>query len=241
MGFIDRIHERQAEIAAQIDALVAERDENDAALRVFARLGANIESQSESNEGLSREVQSPTDGEADGVASRLNDGSGTVEAGDGQVDDLGIAEAMDEVSSAINSGLDDEPDNGSPAPGKSTSSKGFVAPRGEQIETTQRREAVAALHHQEPWLSPDEASIRLLMPVVNLRIFSQELDIAWSQPRPAVQAPAPGGAPKTLRDKVRAVHRMHPTWTARLIADHLGAPAASVSTYLAEARRVAAS
>ena len=74
----------------------------------------------------------------------------------------------------------------------------------------------------------------------NLRIFSTELDIEWSLQKPltaiAPVALASAELP-TLRQRVRAMHAMHPMWTARLIANELGAPFASVSTYLAEARR----
>jgi DNA-directed RNA polymerase specialized sigma24 family protein len=118
----------------------------------------------------------------------------------------------------------------------------FVPPRGEMAERTEKRREVAVLHRREPWLSPEAAATRLAIPVVNLRIFSQELEIAWSQPRPSVEpAPAlPEAAPKTLREKVRAIYAMHPTWTPRLIADQLGANVDSVTTYLSEARKLAA-
>lgn len=51
----------------------------------------------------------------------------------------------------------------------------FVPPDNEMAETTAKRVEVDALHRAEPWLSPDEAAARLLIPVVNLRIFTVEL------------------------------------------------------------------
>lgn len=126
--------------------------------------------------------------------------------------------------------------------GKPTRAKAFVAPPGEHQERTAKRLEVADLHDREPWLSPDDAAQRLFIPVVNLRIFSQELDITWSHPRPAA-VPAEGAhveIPRTVQQKVTAMHRMHPTWTAPLIAKEIGAPLTTVSTYLSVARRIVA-
>lgn len=109
----------------------------------------------------------------------------------------------------------------------------------EDAERTTKRDAIAALHDAEPWLTPDEAAARLLIPVVNLRIFSGELEIEWSQPRETSPIPAPSEQPQMLsvRSKVFAMHRHHPNWTAKIIADSLGAKVSTVSVYLAEARQ----
>jgi hypothetical protein len=119
--------------------------------------------------------------------------------------------------------------------------RAFVIPENEESERTAKRVEIAALHDAEPWLSPEVAAARVLIPVVNLRIFSQELDIEWSKPRAlsSIAAPAISSDRRTLREKVSSMHAMHPTWTARLIANELGAPFSSVSTYLGEVRRQA--
>jgi hypothetical protein len=121
------------------------------------------------------------------------------------------------------------------------STRAFVIPENEENERTAKRVEIAALHDAEPWLSPEVAAARVLIPVVNLRIFSQELDIEWSKPRalPSIAAPVVSSDRRTLREKVGSMHAMHPTWTARLIANELGAPVSSVSTYLGEVRRQA--
>jgi plasmid maintenance system antidote protein VapI len=149
--------------------------------------------------------------------------------------------SVSDGSGGMQDGLPVHPATHPPA-GKSTKARAFVAPPGEDHERTAKREDVAALNDREPWLTPDEAAARLHMPVVNLRIFSSELDIEWSQPRP-IGAPTPTPSPpaeipRTLMQKVTTMHRLHPTWTATLIADALGAPRNTVSSYLATARKV---
>lgn len=106
---------------------------------------------------------------------------------------------------------------------------------GEYIETTSKRSDVASLHAAEPWLTPEEASSRLNIPIGNLRTFTQELDLAWGQgERP--QPPVADKASKKI-DRIRLVHSQHPTWTARMIANHLGEKQDTVSTLLAIVRR----
>lgn len=55
--------------------------------------------------------------------------------------------------------------------------------------------------------------------------------------RPAAIVVPPAGKVTTILDRVRVVHQQHPTWTASMIAKHLGANANSVSTLLATVRR----
>lgn len=99
-----------------------------------------------------------------------------------------------------------------------------------------RRNQVARLHGSEPGLTPREAELRLGMSPMSLRSFSGELGIEWAAPADTSVAVEP----RTLRDKVAAMHRVHPTWTARMIANALGAPYSSVSVYLVAARKEAA-
>lgn len=111
---------------------------------------------------------------------------------------------------------------------------------GEYQETANKRNEVANLHASEPWLTPDEAAATLQMPLNNLRIFTQQFDIEWGQlprpPAPASKVMQPTAGP-TLADRVKAQHQLHPTWTARMIAQHLGEKETSVSTILAIARK----
>jgi DNA primase len=111
---------------------------------------------------------------------------------------------------------------------------------GEHTETANKRNEVHDLHASEPWLTPDEAAATLQMPLNNLRIFTQQLDIEWGQqprpPAPASKAMQPTAGP-TLADRVKAQHQLHPTWTARMIAQALGEKETSVSTLLAIARK----
>jgi hypothetical protein len=184
----------------------------------------------------------PEDGTSEGTAGRVSQVGGAEPRASAATSDL-----MDATSPG-----GEQPGTHSPAmapkseegrtTGKSTRAKAFVAPPGEDHERTVKREEVAALNEAEPWLSPDEAAARLRMPVVNLRIFSTELEITWSHPRrqAAAPAPAPVEVPRTVQQKVTAMHRMHPTWTARLIAQAIGAPLATVSSYLTVARRTVA-
>lgn len=74
---------------------------------------------------------------------------------------------------------------------------------------------------------------------------SAEGEVANVAASPAIQPETATGSTaaekrRSLRDRVIAMHRMHPTWTARLIANELGAPLSSVSVYLAGARRIVA-
>ena len=80
----------------------------------------------------------------------------------------------------------------------------------------------------------------MAIPVANLRIFTVELGIEWSQPRPESQpaAQSPADEPRTLRDRVAALHRMHPAWGAGMVSKELGCAYGSASTYLAELRRL---
>lgn len=105
--------------------------------------------------------------------------------------------------------------------GKSTRAKAFVAPAHEHAERTSKRNDVAALHDAEPWLSPDDAAGRLMIPVVNLRIFSSELEIEWSQPKPAPVEDEPTERRKGLQHEVKLLHEEHPEWPAGKIADEL--------------------
>ncbi len=114
------------------------------------------------------------------------------------------------------------------------------APSRKQQEEAYRAERLArvsALHAAKPWLSPAEAASELLMPVGNLVMFSGDLDILWGQvarpAAPVASAPALAGS---LKDKVRMVHRMHPTWTATLVAREIGANVGTVGIYLAQVR-----
>lgn len=114
----------------------------------------------------------------------------------------------------------------------------FVPPPGEDSERSQKRRQVAALHKRHPSFSPEDAAARLLIPLVNLRIFSGELGIAWGQPMEVVGISEGRPQPQllTLRAKVAAIHRQHPTWTAQMITDHLGANYNSVNAYLTDLR-----
>lgn len=110
---------------------------------------------------------------------------------------------------------------------------------GEYQETANKRNEVAELHAAEPWLTPDEAAAVLQMPLNNLRMFTLQLDIEWGrQPRPAEPPKkTPPTSGPTLAERVKAQHKLHPTWTARMIAKELGEKETSVSTLLAVARR----
>lgn len=66
--------------------------------------------------------------------------------------------------------------------------------------------------------------------------------LAVEEPVPAPNPQKPVGEPPppasgTLLDRVRIIHQQHPTFTARLIANELGANQSSVSVYLATIRK----
>ncbi len=148
----------------------------------------------------------------------------------------GAGESLTEPAQAISdpeAGTQAPPVDTTDAPGKSGAEppsppapRTFVPPPNEDHERTAKREEVAALHKAEPWLSPEATAPSF-------------------DPRGVTGSDGPSAAPapekrRSLRDRVIAMHRMHPTWTARLIANELGAPLSSVSVYLASARRIVA-
>ena len=113
-----------------------------------------------------------------------------------------------------------------------------------------------ALHQAEPTLIRPELAERLGVKRghVNAAVARLELSVPHARASndlpfvPEVIPPANpqkpvGAAPAitaTLTEKVAAMHRQHPTWTGRLIANALGANPDSVSAMLATARRRAA-
>lgn len=113
-------------------------------------------------------------------------------------------------------------------------------PRTEPGETAARRREVVALHTAEPTLTANDAAARLAMPFINLRIFTAELGIAWAVEPSNAAGKGEASAPSlTVRERVHALHRMHPNWGAGLVSKELGCAYGTASTYLAEARRFA--
>lgn len=113
-------------------------------------------------------------------------------------------------------------------------------------------ERLIALHTAEPTLTRPELARRLGVTVgkVNYRVERLSLDVPHSRrtddepftpevippanpQKPVAPPPPPTG---TLTDRVRALHEQHPTWTARMIANELGANVNNVSTLLAQVR-----
>lgn len=97
------------------------------------------------------------------------------------------------------------------------------------------RQLCAAL----PDANPQTISVELSKIRGELRVIedaeTQRRLIAEARERE--KAPAPGaGEKQTLNEKVRALHQLHPNWTARLIAIELGANPNSVSVALARIR-----
>lgn len=113
-------------------------------------------------------------------------------------------------------------------------------------------ERLIALHTAEPTLTRPELARRLGVTVgkVNYRVERLSLDVPHSRrtddepftpeviPPANPQKPVAPPPPRTgtLTDRVRALHEQHPTWTARMIANELGANVNSVSTLLAQVR-----
>ena len=142
---------------------------------------------------------------------------------------------MSDGSGGAHDGLPVRPATNSKS-GKSTTAKAFVAPPGEHQERTAKRIEVAKLHDAEPWLTPDEAAQRLFIPVVNLRIFSQELEIEWSQKRKAAPARPTNEKTPSLLARVRKMHEQHPQWPAHIIANRLGGSVPTINRYLTAIR-----
>lgn len=96
------------------------------------------------------------------------------------------------------------------------------------------KKKVAALHAEHPEYTVAEAANALGCLIRSVRACSELIGIEWQAARPR-QKHEPGSP--TLWDKVVVMHRMHPTWTAAMIAKELGASHDSVRTYLRGARK----
>lgn len=110
-----------------------------------------------------------------------------------------------------------------------------VAAAPEAVPPAPVRERVQALHDAHPEYTARQAREALDITKGSLSGHSSALGITWA---PAEFIGRPVGSMKS--DKVRMVHEQHPTWTARMIANHLGEKEASVSTMLATIRKRAA-
>lgn len=108
------------------------------------------------------------------------------------------------------------------------------------------KERVKSLHDKHPEYTRKQACEALGITEGSLAGHGHSLGIRWS-PSPAspkfkAGQPAPPAvqyAPGSTGDRVRIVHEQHPTWTARMIADHLGALEKTVANILGELRRQA--
>lgn len=99
------------------------------------------------------------------------------------------------------------------------------------------KDRIKALNKSEPHLDCYAAAERLGVSPGSIRSFSAEMNLRWEAPRPLSSVEFHEQPQMlTLRSKVAAIHRQHPTWTARMITDHLGANYNSVSGYLTDIR-----
>lgn len=289
MGFISRIEARHAEITAQIATLVTERDELDAALRVFARLGGAQESTAalkevpvNHGEALTRTASQPMQGtepagtqappvdtihpqpagpaglpEASASGQRINSVSNPEADTEGDNPALMAEVVVPAAASADPVTADqsgDEGDDGhtvetdreagaSPAsrpatPGKSGEASNEASP----APLVNIKDRLRALHDAEPHLNVYGAAERLGVSPGSVRSFSTDMGLVWNRPvaaKPALDDDGPAQPQMlSLRDKVKAMHRHHPEWTARMIADAVGAKLTSVSVYLADIRSI---
>lgn len=121
--------------------------------------------------------------------------------------------------------------------------------RSKSKETREEFDArLITLHTAEPSLIRPRLAERLGVRkgVVNAAVARLELKVPHVRPKldePFAAEPVPPPNPqkpvglptapgKTLTDRIRILHRQHPTWTAALIAKELGANAKSVSALL---------
>lgn len=116
------------------------------------------------------------------------------------------------------------------------------APAGDGTGLIKRQ--LQELHQSSPALDVYGVANRLGVSPNSVRSFSAELGLVWATPSgeplpPASPVTAAGAQTLTLRQKVATICQQHPTWTPRMIADHLGAARGSVATYLAELRKAA--
>lgn len=132
----------------------------------------------------------------------------------------------------------------------------------DQVDVEDRKrfdDRLTALHRAEPTLTRPDLAKRLgsTNSRVSYRVQKLGLDVPHSlrgdtppkaepsspPPKPTPQtpvAPPPVRTSGTLTERVKLMHRQHPSWTARMIANELGAPVNSVQTLLATARKEAA-
>lgn len=109
------------------------------------------------------------------------------------------------------------------------------------------KQSVAELYAENPAITTDEAFQRLpsakrdtvRSALASLRMRDKlAAAVAETTPEPTPQAPVspPPLNRGTLTDRVRIMHQQHPTWTARMIANELGARLSSVETLLSVVR-----
>lgn len=94
------------------------------------------------------------------------------------------------------------------------------------------QDRVQALYDAHPEYTARQAREALDLTKGSLSGHSSALGITWA---PADFVGRPVSSSKM--DRVRTVHEQHPTWTARMIANHLGEKETSVSTMLATIRK----
>jgi len=106
------------------------------------------------------------------------------------------------------------------------------------------RQRVRECHEAHPDWTAEQIAADTGLGAQQVRVIASQTSLKLPKPfTPEVVPPAnpqkpvaPPPRTGTLTDRVRAVHHQHPTWTARMIANELGANYTSVSTTLGKVR-----